>query len=280
MAFSAAALEDTVLRFRRAAAESGRDAALLRIVVRANVPITGDDLTGRRPFLGGSAGQIAADLRSIEHLAVDHVMFTNLRQPPIGEQVALAEALMTAHTSRSRRKTMESRPPSPGRVLSQILVGNRVQQAVHVAAKLGVADLMVAVKSRFTRSGAGVCRGFCRVDPPRRPRRKNAPCQPWAAINRSTRLRPTRNPSRPRCRWTRPRHTCARTFPRSDGYSKSGRGRPGPGHTAFDQFDPLVVGRLGVTRPARPPPAPLPLTARRRPVHWQSCQWTSRAAME
>jgi hypothetical protein len=38
---------------------------------------------------------------------------------------------------------MESRPPSPGRVLSQILVGNRVQQAVHVAAKLGVADLMV-----------------------------------------------------------------------------------------------------------------------------------------
>jgi hypothetical protein len=52
---------------------------------------------------------------------------------------------------------------------------------------------------RFTRSGAGVWFGLGRVDPPRQPRRRNAPCQPCPAINRSTRLRPTLIPSRRNC---------------------------------------------------------------------------------
>jgi hypothetical protein len=38
-----------------------------------------------------------------------------------------------------------------------------------------------APKFRFIRSGAGVWFGFCRVDPPRQPRRRNAPCQPCPA---------------------------------------------------------------------------------------------------
>jgi hypothetical protein len=37
---------------------------------------------------------------------------------------------------------MDAKPMSPGRALSQMLLGNRVQQAVYVAAKLGVADLL------------------------------------------------------------------------------------------------------------------------------------------
>ena len=37
---------------------------------------------------------------------------------------------------------MDAKPVSPGRELSGILVGNRVQQAVYVAAKLGIADLL------------------------------------------------------------------------------------------------------------------------------------------
>ncbi|MEU4219749.1 hypothetical protein [Actinoplanes sp. NPDC026623] len=43
-----------------------------------------------------------------------------------------------------------------------------------------------AVKSRFTRSGAGVCRGSCRVEPPRQPRRRNARCQPCPAGHQRT----------------------------------------------------------------------------------------------
>jgi cyclopropane fatty-acyl-phospholipid synthase-like methyltransferase len=37
---------------------------------------------------------------------------------------------------------MDTKPVSPGRELSGILLGNRVQQAVYVAAKLGIADLL------------------------------------------------------------------------------------------------------------------------------------------
>ena len=37
---------------------------------------------------------------------------------------------------------MDAKPVSPGRELSGILLGNRVQQAVYVAAKLGIADLL------------------------------------------------------------------------------------------------------------------------------------------
>jgi hypothetical protein len=61
----------------------------------------------------------------------------------------------------------------------------------------------VAVKSRCTRSGAGVALESCRVDPCRQPRRRNAPCQPCSRISRSTRLQPTWMPSRRSCRHTR-----------------------------------------------------------------------------
>ena len=52
-----------------------------------------------------------------------------------------------------------------------------------------------AVKLRSTRSGAGVAFGSWRVEQRQRLRRK-APCRPWLAISRSTRLREVRIPSR------------------------------------------------------------------------------------
>jgi hypothetical protein len=58
-----------------------------------------------------------------------------------------------------------------------------------------------AVKSRSTRSGAGVARGSWRVEQRQRLRR-NAPCRPWARISRATRLREVRTPSRRSWAWT------------------------------------------------------------------------------
>jgi len=63
------------------------------IAVRANVPLTRDAMRNRRPFLGGAAGQVASDLERLRELDVDHVFFTNLLQPPIGEQRRLLERL-------------------------------------------------------------------------------------------------------------------------------------------------------------------------------------------
>jgi len=37
---------------------------------------------------------------------------------------------------------MDTPQMSPGSILSQMLLGNRVQQAIYVAAKLGIADLL------------------------------------------------------------------------------------------------------------------------------------------
>jgi hypothetical protein len=84
----------------------------------------------------------------------------------------------------------------------------RVRSATH--SRFGA----VAVKSRQTRSGAAAWRGFCRVEPPFQPRRRNAPCRPCSRMIRSTRLRPQRTPWRRSASHTRgepyvPANSCA-----------------------------------------------------------------------
>lgn len=95
IAVSLPMLAEAVRRFRNAASAAGRDASSLKIIVRANIPITDTDISRQRPFLGGSPRQIASDLPELERLNIDHVMFTNLLQPPISEQVRLLGRLMT-----------------------------------------------------------------------------------------------------------------------------------------------------------------------------------------
>jgi probable F420-dependent oxidoreductase len=90
------ALTGQVTRFRRAAREAGRDPAALTVMARANTPITGAPMGEGRPFLGGAPEQVAADLATLDHLGVDHVLFTNVRQPPVDEQLRLLDRLMRA----------------------------------------------------------------------------------------------------------------------------------------------------------------------------------------
>ncbi|GAA2695624.1 TIGR03619 family F420-dependent LLM class oxidoreductase [Nonomuraea recticatena] len=78
IAFSYEALTEAVTRFRASAAEAGRDAANLQVVARANTVLTSEDLDGQRPFLGGSARQVAADLERLADLAVTHVLFADM----------------------------------------------------------------------------------------------------------------------------------------------------------------------------------------------------------
>jgi len=78
IAFSADQLRGLVTGFRDAARAAGRDPAGLSVIVRANVPITGEPLGDDRPFLGGSPRQIAGDLASLEDLDLDQVLFANV----------------------------------------------------------------------------------------------------------------------------------------------------------------------------------------------------------
>ena len=96
IAFSFGALQGIVRRFRGAAEAAGRDPAKLKVMVRANVPISDAMMPDERPFLGGSPEQVAEDLARVKDLHVDHVFFTNLLQPPIDEQVRLLERLQRA----------------------------------------------------------------------------------------------------------------------------------------------------------------------------------------
>jgi len=96
IAFSFDALAGMVNRFRTAARASGRDPAALKVMVRANVPITDDQLTDKRPFLGGAPEQIACDLARLRELQIDQVFFTNLIQPPLVDQIRLLERLRRA----------------------------------------------------------------------------------------------------------------------------------------------------------------------------------------
>jgi probable F420-dependent oxidoreductase len=94
IAFSFEQLAATTRAFRSAAEAHGRDPAALKVVVRANVPLTADPLPeDKRPFLGGSAAQITKDLASVESLGVDHVLFSDVASPSLDEALKRLEEL-------------------------------------------------------------------------------------------------------------------------------------------------------------------------------------------
>ena len=91
------ALESAVAAFRSAAQEAGRDPATLKVIVRANVPITAAPLPeGKRPFLGGSPEQIVQDLAHLQILAVDEVFFSDQASPTVDEAVQRLQEIQTA----------------------------------------------------------------------------------------------------------------------------------------------------------------------------------------
>jgi probable F420-dependent oxidoreductase len=90
-------LERTVSAFHSAAQEAGRDPSGLKVVVRANVPITASPLPeDKRPFLGGSPAQIAHDLARIQTLYVDEVFFNDQASPTVDEAVQRLQEIQTA----------------------------------------------------------------------------------------------------------------------------------------------------------------------------------------
>ena len=68
-------LVSQITLFRDAATRAQRDPATLPIYVRANVPLTIQPIGEGRPFLGGSAEQIAHDLEPLRAINVDQVFF-------------------------------------------------------------------------------------------------------------------------------------------------------------------------------------------------------------
>jgi len=91
------ALESAVAAFRSAAQEAGRDPATLKVIVRANVPITAAPLPeGKRPLLGGSPEQIVQDLAHLQILAVDEVFFNDQASPTVDEAVQRLQEIQTA----------------------------------------------------------------------------------------------------------------------------------------------------------------------------------------
>ena len=91
------ALERTVLAFRSAAQEAGRDPSTLKVIVRANVPITASPLPeGKRPLLGGSPAQIAQDLARVQTLDVDEIFFNDQASPTVEEAVQRLQEIQAA----------------------------------------------------------------------------------------------------------------------------------------------------------------------------------------
>ena len=91
------ALERTVLAFRAAAREAGRDPSVLKVIVRANVPIIASPLPdGKRPLLGGSPAQIAQDLARVQSLNVDEVFFSDQASSTVEEAVQRLQEIQTA----------------------------------------------------------------------------------------------------------------------------------------------------------------------------------------
>ena len=82
-----------VTTFRTAAAELGRDAGSLPVIVRANVPIVAGPLGDGRPYLGGSPAEIAADLKRLDEAGVDHVLFYNVAPDGIDNHLRLMAEL-------------------------------------------------------------------------------------------------------------------------------------------------------------------------------------------
>jgi alkanesulfonate monooxygenase SsuD/methylene tetrahydromethanopterin reductase-like flavin-dependent oxidoreductase (luciferase family) len=97
IAFSFEGLEGVVNTFRSAAREAGRDPAVLKVIVRANVPITATPLpTDKRPFLGGSPAQIAQDLARVRALNVDEVLFADVASSSVEQAVQRLKELREA----------------------------------------------------------------------------------------------------------------------------------------------------------------------------------------
>ena len=97
IASSFEALESIVTTFRSAAQEVGRDPSTLKVIVRANVPITVTPLPAdKRPFLGGSPEQIAQDLTRIQKLNVDEVFFNDQASSTVDEAVQRLQEIQTA----------------------------------------------------------------------------------------------------------------------------------------------------------------------------------------
>ena len=92
-AFSYEQVAAAVGTLRTAAAEQGRDAGSLRVIVRANVPIVPDALGEGRPFLGGSPGEIADDLKRLEEAGVDHALFYNTAPDGVDSHLRLMAEL-------------------------------------------------------------------------------------------------------------------------------------------------------------------------------------------
>lgn len=97
IAFTFEVLEEAMNNFRAALQEEGRDPAGLKVIARANVPITARSLPeSNRPFLGGSAAQIAKDLARVKALGFDHVLFADLASSTVDEAVLRLEELRDA----------------------------------------------------------------------------------------------------------------------------------------------------------------------------------------
>ncbi len=95
--YSYDALAASVQEFRDAACAAGRDPATLPVMARVNYPILPMPLPeAQRPFLCGSADQIAADLVPVAALGVDHVFFATGQAASIKEEIHLLEALQSA----------------------------------------------------------------------------------------------------------------------------------------------------------------------------------------
>lgn len=74
---------------------AGKDPGLGRVVVRANVPLTPAPLGDSRPFLGGSADQIARDIAGLN--GVDEVLIANVgRRQSVEEEIELLAGLHAA----------------------------------------------------------------------------------------------------------------------------------------------------------------------------------------
>jgi alkanesulfonate monooxygenase SsuD/methylene tetrahydromethanopterin reductase-like flavin-dependent oxidoreductase (luciferase family) len=90
-------LESTITTFRTAARDAGRDLSSVKVIVRANVPLTATPLPEeKRPFLGGSAEQIAQDLARVQKLGVDEVFFNNIGSRTVEEAVQRLEEIQRA----------------------------------------------------------------------------------------------------------------------------------------------------------------------------------------
>jgi len=92
VAFSAEHLRGLLAGFFQATSAAGRREQV-RVVVRANVPITSEPLGQPRPYLGGSPRQIAQDLAGLAGCGVDHVLFSNRHTDDIDEYLRLLDRL-------------------------------------------------------------------------------------------------------------------------------------------------------------------------------------------